>query len=189
MKTLFTGLLIAVGILICSCKGKNENAAMNTDVNNEKNVNTTAGTGNSNSLDGTYDASGTISFTAGGVGYSCSVSKVIAASTSLTIQTSTADVRTSGSVTIVCYTAASAITTGTYSVPSSTTFSSVTFVDKTVTPFIATTATSGSSCSVTITALTPTSVQGTFTATVLKPLDKSSLSITDGAFNCTIAAN
>ena len=136
---------------------------------------------------GTYNATGTITFTAGGTKYVCSISKVIAASTSITIQTSKSDVKTNGSLVITCYTAKSAITTGVYSASSSGTISSVTFIDKTVTPFTATAMTTGSSCSVIITSLTSKIIKGTFIATVLKPLDNTKLNITDGVIDCTIS--
>ena len=142
---------------------------------------------NNGPANGTYNATGTITFTAGGIKYSCSISKVIAASTSITIQTSKADVKTNGSLIITCYTAKSAITTGVYSASSSGTISSVTFIDKTVTPFTATAMTTGSNCSVNITLLTSKIIKGTFTATVLKPLDNTKLSITDGMIDCCIS--
>jgi hypothetical protein len=182
-KALFISMLITVGILICNCSNnssnRNSKITANTNTNTASNI-------NNGSANGTYKGSGTISFTAGGVNYSCSISKVIAASTSLTIQTSTADVRTNGSIVITCYTATSAIVTGTYTASSSTNISSVSFIDKTVTPFLATSITSGSSCTVNITSLTSTTIKGTFTATVLKPIDSSKLIITDGVINCTI---
>jgi hypothetical protein len=171
-KTLFISMLITVGIIICSCNKKD---------------NTTSKT-NNGPANGTYNASGTISFTAGGVNYSCPISKVIAASTSLTVQTSTADQHTTGSIFVTCYTATSAITTGTYTASSSATISSVSFIDKTVTPFTATATTSGSSCTVNITALTSTSIKGTFTAIVLPALSGSSVSITNGVIDCTITS-
>jgi hypothetical protein len=188
MKTLSTSVLIAIGIIIYSCNSKNENAASTPDSNSEKSINAASSTGNSNSLNGMYNASGTITFTTGGVNYSCNISNVIAASTTLTFQTSQTDVRTNGNITITCYTASSAITTGTYTATSNTSIASVTFIDKNVTPFTATSATSGSSCSVIISTLTPTSVQGTFTATALKPLDHSSINITNGVINCTVTS-
>ena len=187
-KALFISVLFTIGIIVCSCGQKNPKTTSNTTNNqtsttNNNNVSNASTIGPAN---GTYNASGTITFTAGGMNYSCSISKVIAASTSLTIQTSTADVRTNGSVVITCYTATSAIITGTYTASSSTAISSVSFIDKAVTPFIATSTTSGSSCTINITSLAPTSIKGTFTATVLKPLDNSSLSITNGVIDCTI---
>lgn len=152
------------------------------------NTNNISNAANNGPANGTYNASGTITFTAGGMTYSCSVSKVIAASTSLTIQTSTADVKTNGSLIITCYTAKSAITTGTYSASSAVTISSVSFIDKTFTPFTATAMTTGSSCNVNITTLTSTIIKGTFTATVIKPLDNTKLSITGGVIDCTITS-
>ena len=183
-------MLITVGILVCSCGQKNPKTTSNTN-NNAKsttNNNTVSNTGNNGPADGTYNASGTITFTAGGINYSCSISKVITASTSLTIQTSTADVKTKGSIIITCYTATSAIITGTYTAASSENISSVTFIDKNVTPYTSTAITSGSSCIVNITSLTLTSIKGTFTATVLKPIDNSSVSITAGVIDCTITS-
>ena len=150
------------------------------------NTNNISNAANNGPANGTYNASGTITFTAGGMTYSCSVSKVIAASTSLTIQTSTADVKINGSMIVTCYTAKSAITTGIYSSSSTETISSVTFIDINVNPYAATATTAGSSCAVNISSLTSTSIKGTFTATVLKPLDNSSLSITGGVIDCTI---
>jgi hypothetical protein len=187
-KALFISMLITVGIIVCSCGQKNPKTTSDTT----NNVTSTTNNNNvSNAIingpaDGTYNASGTITFTAGGTNYSCSISKVITASTSLTIQTSTADVKTNGSIIVTCYTATSAITAGTYAASSAETISSVSFVDKNVTPYISTATTTGSSCTVIITLLTPTSIKGTFTATVLKPLDNSSLSIIDGVIDCTI---
>jgi hypothetical protein len=138
---------------------------------------------------GTYAATGMITFTAGGIKYICNISKVIAASTSLTIQTSTKEVKTNGSLTVTCYTAQSAITAGTYSAASKEKIASVSFIDKTFSPYSSTAATIGSGCSVNITALTSTNIKGTFTATVLKPLDKSKLEITGGVIDCAIIPN
>jgi hypothetical protein len=183
-KALFISMLVTAGIIICSCSSRNTNTNTNTNAS----ANATSNTSNNSPANGIYNASGTISFTAGGVNYSCSISKVIAASTSLTIQTSTKDVHTSGSIFVTCYTATSAITTGTYTASSSATISSVSFMDKNVTPYTATAATSGSSCTVNITELTSTSIKGTFTATVLKPIDKSNVSITNGVIDCTITS-
>ena len=177
-----------VGIIVSSCGQKNPKTTSNT-TNNETSTTNNNNVSNASTIgpaNGTYNSSGTITFTAGGMNYSCSISKVIAASTSLTIQTSTADVKTNGSIIVTCYTATSAITTGTYTASSTETISSVSFVDKNVTPFIATSTTSGSSCTINITSLAPTSIKGTFTATVLKPLDNSILSITNGVIDCTI---
>jgi hypothetical protein len=187
-KALFISVLFIVGIIVCSCGQKNPKTTSNT-TNNETsttNNNNVSNASNNGPANGTYNASGTITFTAGGMNYSCSISKVIAASTSLTIQTSTADVKTNGSIIITCYTATSAITTGTYTASSAETISSVSFVDKNVTPYSSTATTAGSSCTVNITSLTSTSIKGTFTATVLTPLDNSSLSITEGVIDCTI---
>jgi hypothetical protein len=187
-KALFISVLITVGIIVCSCGQKNPKTTSGTTnpVTSTTNNNNVSNAGNNGLANGTYIASGTITFTAGGMNYSCSISKVIAASTSLTIQTSTADVKTSGYISITCYTATSAIITGTYTASSSETISSVSFIDKNVTPYTSTAITSGSSCTVNITSLTSTSIKGTFTATVLKPIDNSSLSITDGVIDCTI---
>lgn len=138
---------------------------------------------------GTYSATGTITFTAGGIKYACNISKVIAASTSLTIQTSTKEVKTNGSLTVTCYTAQSTITAGTYSVESKEKIASVSFVDKSFNPYTSTAMTKGSGCSVNITLLTSTNIKGTFTATVLKPLDNSKLDITGGVIDCTIMPN
>jgi hypothetical protein len=173
-KALFISMLITVGMIICSCSKKSDNTTSNTNTNSP--------------LIGTYNASGTISFAAGGVNYSCPISKVIAAPTTLTIQTSTADQYTTGSVFVTCYTATSAITTGTYTAASSTGISSVTFMDKSLAPYTATATKTGSSCTVNITALTSTSIKGNFSATVSPALSGSNVSITDGVINCTIAS-
>ena len=187
-KTLFISVLITVGIIVCSCGQKNHKTTSDTtkNVTTATNNNNVSNTSNNVPTDGTYNASGTITFTAGGINYSCSISKVIAASTSITIQTSTADVKTNGSIIVTCYTATSAITTGTYTASSAETISSVSFVDKNVTPYTSTAITSGSSCTVNITSVTSTSIKGTFSATVFKPIDNSSLSITEGVIDCTI---
>jgi hypothetical protein len=187
-KALFISVLITVGIIVCSCGQKNTKTTSDTtnNVTSTTNNNNVSNASNNGPANGTYNASGTITFTAGGMNYSCSISKVIAASTSLTIQTSTADVKTNGSIIVTCYTATSAITTGTYTASSPETISSVSFVDKNINPYLSTAITAGSSCTVNITSLTLTSIKGTFTATVLKPLDNSSLSITDGVIGCNI---
>jgi hypothetical protein len=188
-KALFISMLIAVGIIVFSCGQKNpktsntSNNATSTTINN-----TVPNTSNNTPANGTFSASGTITFTASGINYSCSISKVISASTSLTIQTSTADVKTNGSIIVTCYTATSAINTGVYTSSSPEAISSVSYIDKNVTPYLATSITSGSSCTVNITSLTSTSIKGTFTATVLKPLDNSAVTVTDGVIDCTIAA-
>jgi|WetSurMetagenome_2_1015567.scaffolds.fasta_scaffold239595_1 hypothetical protein len=187
-KSLIISMLLIAGLIVSNCGHKNPKTMSDTG----SNVKTTPNTGNlSNAVttgleNGTYSASGTISFSAGGVNYSCSISKVMTASSSLTIQTSTTEVKTNGSMTITCYTATTAITTGTYTSSSAETISTVSFIDKTVTPYTATAMTAGSSCEVTITALSPTTVKGTFTATLLKPIGKESLTITDGVIDCTI---
>jgi hypothetical protein len=187
-KALFISMLITAGILVCSCGQKNSKATSNTDNSaaSTTNNNIVSKTDSNSPANGTSSASGTITFTAGGINYSCSVSKVIAASTSLTIQTSTADIKTNGSIIITCYTATSAIKTGTYSASSSEAISTVSFINTNVTPYTATAITSGSSCTVNITTLTSTSIKGTFTATVLTPLDNSPLSVKDGVIDCTI---
>lgn len=189
-KALFISMLITVGIIVCSCGQKNPKVTSNTNNNatSTTNNNTVSNTGNNSPADGTSNASGTITFKAGGINYSCSISKVSAASTSLTIQTSTADVKTNGYLIVTCYTATSAINTGAYTSSSSEAISTVSFMDKDVTPYTATSMTSGSSCTVNITALTSTSIKGTFTATVLKPIDNSTLIITDGVIDCTITS-
>jgi hypothetical protein len=138
---------------------------------------------------GTYLATGTITFTAGGTKYTCNISKVIAASTSLTIQTSTNEVKTNGAITVTCYTAQSAIVPGTYSAASKEKIASVSFFDKTFNPYSSTATVKGSVCSVNITALTSAKIKGTFTATVLKALDNSKLEITGGVIDCTIVLN
>ena len=184
-KALFISMLITVGIIICNCSNRSSNR---NNSNSKSTTTTTSNINNNGPENGTFNASGTISFTASEVNYSCSISKVIVASTSLTIQTSTADVRTNGSLVITCYTATSAINTGTYTASSSETISSVSFIDKNVTPYTSTAITSGSSCTVNITSLTSTSIKGTFTATVFKPIDNSSISITDGVIDCTITS-
>jgi uncharacterized membrane protein len=181
-KALFISMLITVGIIISSCNKKSDNTTSNTN-NNVPTIAT-----NNSPTDGPYNALGTISFTAGGVNYSCSITKVITAPTSLTFQTSTTDVRTNGSIGVTCYTATSGITTGTYSAATPAALSTVTFIDKTFAPYTATALTSGSSCAVNITALTSTSVKGTFTATVSKPIDNSKVNITNGVINCTITS-
>jgi hypothetical protein len=172
MKTTFKlALLLSIIFLGYSCK---------------KDDNTTSD--NNNNSYGTYNATGTITFSADGVNYSCPIAKVITAATSVTVQTSTVDQRTTGSIFVTCYTPSSAVTTGTYTASSSATISSVSFVDKTVTPFSATATTAGSSCTVNITTLTSTSIKGTFTATVVHPLNSSHIIITSGVINCTIGS-
>ena len=141
---------------------------------------------NNGPANGTYTATGTITFTAGGTKYTCNISKVIAASTSITIQTSTQEVKTNGSVTVTCYTASSAIIPGTYTAESKEKIATVSFVDKTFKPYSSTAMTKGSGCTVNITTLTPTNIKGTFTATCLKPLDKTKLEISGGMIDCTI---
>jgi len=184
-------MLITVGIIVCSCGQKNPKATSNTNNNaaSTTNNNTVSNTSNDSPSNGTFNASGTITFTMGGIKYSCSISKVIAASTSLTIQTSTADVKTNGYLMVTCYTATSAINRGAYTSSSPEAISTVSFVDKDGTSYSATSMTSGSSCTVNITALTSTSIKGTFTATVLKPIDNSAAVITDGVIDCTITSN
>jgi hypothetical protein len=187
-KALFISVLIAVGIIVCSCRQKNPKTTSYTTNNltSTTNNNNASNASSNGPVIGTSNASGTITFIAGGMNYSCSISKIIAASTTLTIQTSPEDIKTNGSIIITCYTATSAVTTGTYTASSPETISSVSFIDKNITPYISTSITAGSSCTVNITSLSPTSIKGTFTATVLKPLDNSSLSISDGVIDCTI---
>jgi hypothetical protein len=187
-KALFIGLLITVGIIIYCCGSKNTNNTGNTTDSTNTKSGEVSNTGNNGPATGTINASGTISFKADGVSYSCPISKVIAAPTSITIQTLTTDIRNTGSAVVTCYTAASAITTGTYTAASPATISSVTFIDKKVIPYSATAATSGSSCAVNITTLTSTSIKGTFTATVLKPIDNTKISITEGVIDCSITS-
>jgi len=186
-KILFISMLITVGIILCNCNGNSDNTKSNNTVTVTNN--TTTNTTTTNDLaNGTYNASGTITFKAGDENYSCSISKVIAAPTVLTIQTSSKNVQTSGSITITCYTATKAVTKGTYSAATSEALSSVSFVDKKVTPFTATSGISGSSCTVNITALTSISIKGSFTAIVSPILGKSSVSIKNGVIDCTIAS-
>jgi hypothetical protein len=180
-KSLILSVFIAIGFIICSCSNKNNNTTTLTTNSNSPDTESYNGPAN-----GTYDASGKITFTIDGTDYSCAISKVIAAPSSVTFQTETADIRNTGSIVVTCYTAATAITPGTYTAASAETISSVTFIDKKVIPYSATAATAGSSCTVTISSLTSTSIQGTFNATVIKPIDKTTLSIANGVINCTI---
>ena len=78
-KALFISMLITVGIIVCSCGQKNPKVTSNTNNNatSTTNNNTVSNTGNNSPADGTSNASGTISFTASEVNYSCSISKVI----------------------------------------------------------------------------------------------------------------
>jgi hypothetical protein len=187
-KSLIISLLFTAGIIVSSYGQKNPKTTT-VKSNNETSTtksNNVSDTGINGPTIGTYKASGKITFSAGGILYSCTISKVIVASTSITIQTSTAEVKSNGSITVTCYTAKSAITTGSYSASSPEKISSISFIDKNVNPYLSTATTAGSGCTVNITSLTSTSIKGTFIATVLKPLDKSSLNITEGVIDCTI---
>lgn len=176
MKTTTLKIALLMGILILgySCKKDDDTASK---------------TNNDSLADGTYNASGTISFTAGGANYSCSILKVDVSSVSLTIQTSTTDILNTGMINISCYTATSAVTTGTYTADNSKNISAVSFLGKNSIDICSATATkTGSSCTVNLTTLTSTSINGTFTATVLPPLSGSSVAITNGVINCTIGS-
>jgi len=187
-KILFSSMLITAGIILFSCNGKeNSNTSGSTTATTTTTTSTTT-TNKSGLTEGKYDASGKITCTANGENYSCSISKVIVAPTTLTIQTSSKEIKTTGSITITCYTAEKAVTTGAYSSATPEAVSSVTLVDKKVNPYSATSTASGSSCTVKITTLTSTSVKGTFTATATPAMGKSNLSITNGVIDCTIAS-
>ncbi len=169
-------MLILAGLIISSCNGKVDKTTSNTPPPVIK----------KGIAAGTYNASGTITFTIGGENYSCPISKVISAPTTLTIQTSSTDVKNTGSITITCYTASKAVVTGTYSASTPEALASVSFVNKKFSPYSATSGSKGSSCKVIINTLTSNSIKGTFTATVSPALSGPSLSITNGSFDCTI---
>ncbi len=174
-------MLISIGIMFYSCNGNVDKTNPNTTTKNTTPKNNGLATG-------TYNASGTITFTAGGENYSCSISKVIAAPTVLTIQTSSTAIQKTGSITISCYTASNAVTSGTYSAATPAALSTVTLINKKIAPYNATSATSGSSCTVNITTLTSSSIKGTFTATAMAAIGKTSISITNGIIDCAITS-
>jgi hypothetical protein len=173
-KVLFFGLLFVLGIFICSCSKKDDNSST---VNNSTNTGPAVGT---------HTATGTISFKIGDVSHSCTIDKVIVASSGLTIQTTTDKLATDGNMTLACYTATSYVAKGSYSTSSTSAFSSATYIDNTYNPCSATTTVVGSSCTIEITALSTTSIQGTFTATLVPTSGTTKLIVTNGVINCTV---
>jgi hypothetical protein len=172
-KLLFISILITGVLILSNCSKKDDNTTQN---NNDTTT----------SLNGTYNATGTITFKAGGVDHSCSISTVIIYSTSLTIQTLTTDASTNGVIIISCYTATSAVTTGTYTADGISAISAVSYVYNSPNMYSATATKTGSSCTVNITTLTSTSVKGTFTGILAPPLSGTNINITNGVINCTI---
>jgi hypothetical protein len=168
-KLLFIGVIIAGALIFSNCNKNDDSSSQNNN--------------NTSLTSGTYNASGTISFTAGGVNYSLPISIVIAGSKSLEIQTLSTDLLTKGITVISCSKATSAITTGTYTSANST----VTYTDA-FNSYLATTTKSGSTSTINITTLTSTSIQGTFTATLVPNSSKSNFIITNGVINCTIGS-
>jgi PBP1b-binding outer membrane lipoprotein LpoB len=174
-KLLFITALISWALIFSNCSKKDD-----TTTNDNKDT--------TNNTTGTYNATGTVTFKAGGVDHSCSISTVIIYSTSLTIQTLSTDVNTNGVIIISCYTATSAVTTGTYTADGITAISAVSYMYNSIDMYSATATKSGSNCTVNITTLTSTSIKGTFSGILAPPLSGTNIDITNGVINCTIGS-
>jgi hypothetical protein len=175
-KFLFITALVSWALIFSNCSKKD-------DTNNNNNKDTT-----NNNTNGTYNATGTITFKAGGVDHSCSISTVIIYSTSLTIQTLSTDVLTNGMIIISCYSGTSAVTTGTYTADGISAVSAVSFMFNSFDMYSATATKTGSGCTVNITILTSTSIKGTFSGTLAPPLSGTNIDITNGVINCTLTS-
>jgi hypothetical protein len=158
MKNILIGLLIIAGIiLVGSCKKDNN--------------------GDTPPANGTYSASGTISFKAGDTNYSIPIYTVNKTTNSLTIGAT--EVTDNISITVGDLTE---ISTGTY-----TTLSSTINLTIGTAAYNASVLKTSSECSINITKFSTSSIKGTFTATVVPVLGgTSNLSLTNGVINCTL---
>jgi hypothetical protein len=175
-KNLFISILLVVGIML-SCSKKSE---------------TTPTTPAPNLTQGIYPAKGTITLTSGGVNYSMPMTNVqIITTETYSVILNAADtslITNFGTIVIqINSPTSSGLTTGTYTIPSTTNVNMFTFMNKTETEYTASPTVSGTSGTISITTLTSTSVQGTFSGTLV-PLENpsgQSITITNGVINCT----
>lgn len=174
-KNLFISILLVTGIML-SCSKKSENTT----------------TTSSNFIQGTYTAKGTITLTSGGVNYSMPMTTVQIITTdtySIILNAADSTLATNfGTIVLQINSPTSAgLTTGTFTIPSTTEFNMINFMNKTLTEYTGSPTVSGTSATISITTLTSTSVQGTFTATLV-PLENNGsqgITITSGVINCT----
>jgi hypothetical protein len=170
-------MLLAVVIILSSCSKKSSTPTTPTS---------------SNWIQGRYTATGSITLTSGGVNYSMPMANVQVVTTdtySVILNALDSTLVTNfGTIVLQINSPTSAgLTTGTYKIPSTTNVNLINFMDKTLTEYTASSSVSGTSATINITTLTATSVQGTFSATLV-PLENHNgtpITITNGVINCT----
>jgi hypothetical protein len=176
-KKLFIIMLFIAGIILSSCSKKSATLTTPTSPNWTQ---------------GKYTATGLITLTSGGVNYSMPMANVQVVTTdtySVILNALDSTLVTNfGTIVLQINSPTSAgLTTGTYKIPSTTNFNLINFMDKTLTEYTASPSVSGTSATINITTLTATSIQGTFSATLV-PLENhsgTSVTITNGVINCT----
>jgi hypothetical protein len=168
-KLLFISLLVSGALILSNCSKKDDTTNNN---NNQTPV-----------TSGTYSATGTVAFKAGGVDYSIPVTSVNITSASLTINALNSDISNYANL-IISVVSSTGISTGTYTIANGT---SITFADHSLNMYQASVLESGSSCSISITTLSSSAVKGTFTATAIEYLSgTATVSITSGVINVTL---
>jgi len=172
-------MLLIAGLILSSCSKKNDS--------------TTTTTTTSNLVQGKYPATGTVTLTCGGANYSMPMKSVQIVTTeaySVIINALDSTLVTNFGTIVIQINAPTlaGLTTGTYKIPGPTgTYNLINFTDKTITAYTAGPTITGTSATINITTLTSTSIQGTFTATLvpLKNNSGPSISLVSGVINCT----
>jgi hypothetical protein len=176
-RYLLVSIVAVAGILIVGCSKSSDT---NKDI-----------TGTYKS--GQYAATGAITLTAGGVNYSIPMKNVeiITAFTNqilINAQDTTVAGLSIPFIIIVINSPSSGITTGTYAIPGTAAdaYTKVTY-SKSLSQYDAEASITGSSATINITKLTNTTIQGTFTATVVSQAKSggSDVVIANGIINCT----
>ena len=185
MKLTFSIIAVIVaGMLITSCK---------------KNDSSSSSTSSPILQQGNYSATGTISLTAAGTNFSLPISKIQVVTTDvnqllITASGNVGDALTPTSITITVSSTTGAITTGTFSVPttSADAGSGVSYLPPFSTYGAGPTVSGGGSATINITKFTVLNITGTFTATVELISGAqgavSSISITNGVINCNVGS-
>jgi hypothetical protein len=162
-KLIFTSILISGALILSNCSKKDDSGSPITN--------------------GTYNATGTVTFKAGAVNYSLPITTVNVTSSSLTINALNTSVTDYGSLILVAV-SLNGIGIDIYE---ATYGSTITFIDRGLTNYLASVLTSGSSCSINITKFSSATIKGTFTATVVPTISGTgTVNITNGVINCTL---
>ena len=168
-KNLFICILIAGALILSNCSKKDDTTTTKT------NTNTTGKT--------SYKASGAITYTAGGVNYSLAPDSVVKETDNLVIYGFNLTPYASVIINVL---SATAISTGTFTIPNAI----LTFSDNSYNTYQASVLYTSSTCTINITALSSTSVKGTFTATaalVYGTGAAATVGVTNGVINCTLS--